>query len=242
MNLKHFKIVKSKKNTVKTMTITTAQIRGARGILNWSQQDLSDRTDISTTSIGSIEKGTTKPRTSTLKVIQSAFEKNGIEFIEPDGMKRRSDDIRIFTGQDGYLDFFEDVYDTLAQNPGTEVLVNNVDERRFVKAHGKQADYHVSRMKQLKDIEYKVLLKEGDNFFALNDTVEYRWLPKTHFSTVPFYSYGKKLAMLLFEAEPKIIVIDHIAVSEAYRVQFTSIWDNALIPNSTDIRTYNSAT
>lgn len=223
------------------MTITTAQIRGARGILNWSQQDLSDRTDISTTSIGSIEKGLTKPRTNTLKTIKTAFESNGIEFIEPDGIKRRSDDIRIFTGRSGYLDFFEDVYDTLAQNPGSEVFVNNVDERRFVKAHGNQADYHISRMNQLKDIDYKVLLKEGDNFFALNDTVEYRWLPKTHFSSVPFYSYGKKLAMILLEAEPKIIVIDHIAVSEAYRVQFTSIWDNALIPNATEIKTYNSA-
>ena len=44
------------------MTITTAQIRGARGILNWSQQDLSDRTGISTTSIGAIEKGSTSNR------------------------------------------------------------------------------------------------------------------------------------------------------------------------------------
>lgn len=223
------------------MTITTAQIRGARGILNWSQQDLSDRTDISTTSIGSIEKGTTKPRTNTLKTIKGAFESNGIEFIEPDGIKRRSDDIRIFTGRSGYLDFFEDVYSTLAQNPGTEVFVNNVDERNFVKTHGDQADYHISRMNDLKDVKYKVLLKEGDNFFALNDMIEYKWLPKTHFSSVPFYSYGKKLAIILFDTEPKIIVIDHVAVSEAYRVQFVSIWDNALIPNTTEIKTYNSS-
>lgn len=223
------------------MTITTAQIRGARGILNWSQQDLSDRTDISTTSIGSIEKGTTKPRANTLKIIQTAFENNGIEFIEPDGVKRRSDEIRIFTGRSGYLDFFEDVYETLAQHPGSEVLVNNVDERRFVKLHGDQASYHVSQMDKLEDITYKVLLREGDNFFALNDWAEYRWLPKTHFSSVPFYSYGKKLAIILFDTEPKIIVIDHVAVSEAYRVQFMGIWENAITPDTKDIRTYIDA-
>lgn len=219
------------------MTITTAQIRGARGILNWSQQDLSDRTDISTTSIGSIEKGTTKPRASTLAVIQAAFENNSIEFIEPDGVKRRTDEVRVFTGRSGYLDFFEDVYETLERNPESEVFVNNVDERRFVKLHGKQAEYHLNRMSKLKNIKYKVLLREGDTFFAVNEYAEYRWLPKTHFSSVPFYSYGTKLAIILFDTEPKIIVINHVAVSEAYKIQFSGIWNNAIVPDSQDIKT-----
>ena len=43
------------------MSISTAQMRGARGLLNWGQNDLSDRTGISTTSLGSIENGITIP-------------------------------------------------------------------------------------------------------------------------------------------------------------------------------------
>ncbi|MGE4313449.1 MAG: helix-turn-helix domain-containing protein [Pseudobdellovibrionaceae bacterium] len=224
------------------MSISTAQIRGARGILNWSQQDLSERTGISTTSIGAIEKGATQPRESNLQLIQKAFENAGIEFFENDGVRRRADEIRIFVGRNGYLDFFEDVYKTLEDNPESEVFVNNVDERRFIKAHGDQAEYHLSRMSKLKEIRYKVLLREGDNFFAVTQYAEYKWLPKTLFATVPFYSYGSKLGIILLDTEPKIIVINHPAVSEAYRMQFLSIWEHALTPDVDTIKTYHSGT
>ena len=63
------------------MSITTAQIRGARGILNWSQQDLAQRTGISATSIGAIENGQTTPRASTLETIRATFERNSIELF-----------------------------------------------------------------------------------------------------------------------------------------------------------------
>jgi len=75
--------------------ITTAQIRGARGVLNWSQGDLSERTGISATSIGSIENGLTQPRDSTLQLIQKAFEDSGIEFLPDEGIKKKSGEVRV---------------------------------------------------------------------------------------------------------------------------------------------------
>jgi transcriptional regulator with XRE-family HTH domain len=206
--------------------ITTAQIRGARGILNWSQGDLSDRTDISATSIGSIENGLTQPRESTLSIIQKSFEDAGIEFLSNDGIRKKTGEVKIFQGRAAFWDFYEDIYHTLNETPG-EVVVSNVDERKFEKWLG--ADnlaVHVARIKNLKGISYKILLREGDDYFlATPDFGEYKWMPTEFFSSVPFYVYGQKLAILLFDAEPTVIVLDYPSVADAYRAQFQAFWE-----------------
>lgn len=217
------------------MTITTSQIRGARGILDWSQAELSKRTNISTTSIGNIESGNTQPRESTLQVIRKAFEDAGIEFLPDNGVRMRTGQVKIFTGRRGYLNFFEDVYQTLKKDP-SEVLVSNVDERKFLKWHGELTDEHHKSMQDLSGIKYKILLQEGDDYFPAR-YAEYRWIRKDHFGSVPFYVYGNKLAIMLFDNEPTIIVMEYPAISEAYRTQFLAMWDNAIIPTSLDQKT-----
>lgn len=211
------------------MTISTAQIRGARGLLDWSQAELSKRTGISTTSIGNIESGNTQPRESTLQVIRKAFEDAGIEFMPDNGVRMRTGHVKVYTGRSGYLEFFDDVYKTLKDDQ-SDVLVSNVDERKFLKWHGELTSEHHDNMKTLTHVHYKILLQEGDDYFPAT-YAEYRWLPKAHFSSVPFYVYGKKLGILLFDNEPTIIVMEYPAVADAYRVQFLAMWDSAIVPD-----------
>jgi transcriptional regulator with XRE-family HTH domain len=208
------------------MSITTGQIRGARGILNWSQSDLAERTGISATSIGSIENGQSTPRANTVATIQKAFENAGIEFIGRDGIKVRSGDIRVFSGKNGFLNFYDDVYTTLKETP-TEVLVSNVDERDFVKWLGEYKETHVERMKSIPGLKFKILIREGDDYIPAEDYAMYRSMPKELFASVPFYIYGNKLAIMLFDGEPTIIVMDYQSINAAYRVQFYDIWDRS---------------
>jgi len=213
------------------MAITMAQIRGARGILNWSQTDLADRTGISATSIGSIENGLTNPRTNTLQTILAAFENGGIEFIGTDGVRLKAGEVKIYTGRSGYLSFFETVYKTLKKEGG-EVLVSNVNERDFAKWHGAMGEEHLERISALSDVSYRILTKEGDTYLPAGEYSEYRWIPKEQFVSVPFYVFGKQLAILLFDNEPTIILLDYPAVAEAYRVQFYAMWEQAIKPHS----------
>ncbi len=208
------------------MSITTAQIRGARGILNWSQQDLAQRTGISATSIGSIENGITTPRDSTLKTIRKTFENGGIEFIGLEGVKLKNSDVRTYRGQDGFIEFYDDIYATV-RDIETEILVSNVDERQFVKILGDYAKTHVERIKALKKVRYKILVKEGDNYAPGSSYAEYRWIPKELFSSVPFYVYGDNLAIMLFENEPSIIVLRYPSIAQAYKVQFFDMWQRS---------------
>lgn len=209
--------------------ITTAQIRGARGILNWSQGDLSERTNISATSIGSIENGLTQPRESTLAIIQKTFEDSGIEFLPNDGIRKSTGEVQIFQGRSGFSDFFDLVYKTLSTCSG-EVCVSNVDEDLFIKWAGDSAQEHMKRISSLSGIAYKVLLQEGDYNFVASSYAEYRWVPKLYFNSVPFYVFEKKLAIFVFDEQPIIILHNFPAIAQAYRSQFASLWDNAILP------------
>lgn len=206
--------------------ITTAQIRGARGVLNWSQGDLSERTGISATSIGSIENGLTQPRDSTLNLIQKAFEDSGIEFLPDDGIRKKTGEVKILTGRNGFKEFYDIIYEELKQNPG-EVYVSNVDERLFEKWHGSEnVETHLERMSDIENISYKILIKEGDNYITnLGKTTEYRWIPKAHFASVPFYVFGNKLGIIIFDGEPTIILMSYPAIAKAYGIQFQAQWE-----------------
>jgi transcriptional regulator with XRE-family HTH domain len=208
------------------VTITTAQMRGARGLLNWSQSELSKRTGISTTSIGNIEAGNTQARETTIRIIRQAFENAGIEFIGTEGMRKRTDFIKTFDGLEQFWSFYDDIHSTLRQSPG-EVVVSNADEKIFLESlTDEQVQKHRTRMQAIDGVSYRILVSEGDDFLAASSTyAKYRWMPEELFSSVPFYIYGTKLAIIRFSPEPHVYVIQNKEITDAYRKQFDAIWN-----------------
>jgi len=65
--------------------ITPEQCRAARGLLDWSQQDLADRAGVGIVTVRQLEAGAASPRRATLDVIRRAFESAGVEFIDENG-------------------------------------------------------------------------------------------------------------------------------------------------------------
>ena len=65
--------------------VTAAQCRAARGLLDWSQQDLANRAELGIVTVRQIEAGVTEPRRATLAVVRQAFERAGVEFINENG-------------------------------------------------------------------------------------------------------------------------------------------------------------
>ena len=63
------------------MTLSPAQCRAARALLNWSQEDLVRHSQITKKTIADFERGATTPRPQTLAEITAAFEAVGIEFL-----------------------------------------------------------------------------------------------------------------------------------------------------------------
>jgi transcriptional regulator with XRE-family HTH domain len=60
---------------------TSSQLRAARGMLNWSREDLARASGVTARTIARLEMGEVEPSISTLGKIQVALEAAGITFI-----------------------------------------------------------------------------------------------------------------------------------------------------------------
>ena len=71
--------------------VYAAQIRAARGLLNWSQGELAERAGVSKQSVTRIEIGATDPRLSTMTALNEAIRSAGVELGDDvDGKVRLS--------------------------------------------------------------------------------------------------------------------------------------------------------
>lgn len=64
--------------------ITARQIRAARALLGWSQQQLADKAIVSHNALARLEKGSVDSRVSTINAVQKALTKAGVEFLSAD--------------------------------------------------------------------------------------------------------------------------------------------------------------
>ena len=65
--------------------ITPAQSRAARGLIDWSQQELADTAMLGLSTIRDFEKGRRIPYPNNLTAIRTALEAAGVEFIAENG-------------------------------------------------------------------------------------------------------------------------------------------------------------
>jgi transcriptional regulator with XRE-family HTH domain len=61
--------------------ITARQIRAARALLGWSQQQLADKAIISLNALNRLERGEVDPRVSTVTALHKALTGAGVEFL-----------------------------------------------------------------------------------------------------------------------------------------------------------------
>jgi transcriptional regulator with XRE-family HTH domain len=210
--------------------ITKYQIAAARALLEWTQDDLANASGVSKDMISKIESGKSAGSLKSIQSIEDGLLVAGIEFGENDSVKRSTAQIRVLKGQKGFLDFYDEVFEEIQRTGATSVSVSNVDERKFVQWQGDQLEEHSARMNAL-GTNYKILIQNGDNYFPASDYAEYRWMPKGTFYSVPFYIFGKKVAMFIFdENEPRIYILREPELTKVYKAQFESLWEQSTKP------------
>ncbi len=206
------------------------EIRSARVYLDWSQDDLAERSGLAVSTIRNIEAGTNVPSGKSAQALERAFNEY-IDFLPNGGFQPKQETIKIYKGHSGFVDFFWNVYETI-KSVGGEICVSNVDEKDFLFWLGKEdAQKYKDAMAALeKNFYFKTIIKEGDDYFAGGKYAEYRWIAAEEFSNVPFYVYGDKLAIILFEKEVSVYVLENKSIADAYRVQFNTLWTRAKKP------------
>ena len=59
--------------------MTPAQCRAARGLLDWTQDELAAKAAVSVVTVRNFEKGRSSPQRATLEVVRRALETAGVE-------------------------------------------------------------------------------------------------------------------------------------------------------------------
>jgi DNA-binding XRE family transcriptional regulator len=219
--------------------ISAAQLRAARGLLDWSRSDLSKASGISPETIKNIEHGTFRPQETTADAIVRAFASHGVEFTDNNGIRQVADAVIRLEGAEGFKRFLDSVYD-VARSPETSateekpICISNVNEELFAQYLGDYLAKHIARMNEIKNMKIKVLVRNDTGSDNASDSRgslyrECRQVCGEQSGNVPFYVYGDNLAILIFDDKKalQIVIISSSLVAKAYREQFEIMWSSA---------------
>ena len=171
--------------------IRAGQIKAARAILGWSQGELAAATGLSVTTIRNLESGDMSPRNTTANIIRRAIEDAGMEFIEPEGVRRRSDEVKIYQGPDSRDVFFDDMLQAVKEKGGEIVAVFKSPET-LVQSCG-TARGNLERLKPLSEITaIKCLVSEIPAPSLFIPSFQIRTIPRQHVGPASFFVCGDK--------------------------------------------------
>jgi transcriptional regulator with XRE-family HTH domain len=209
--------------------ITIEQCRAARGLLDWTQQDLAEASGLSKTAINNFEKGHSDIKAESLKALRMAFEACDVEFIGRDGIRRRTETLRMLRGPDCLEHLLDDIHESLKRDSG-ELLISHAG------GHGLPRDIktlteHMLRIKKT-GLDEKIICSETLMKELAPRGITCRCLPDDMIHAGPMTAiYGHKVAVA-FHGGAIIAIIESTDTARAERLRFEEIWHRAHIPSA----------
>lgn len=193
-------------------------IRGARGILGWSQPEVAEKTGLSLQAVRNAEEGV-EVKQSTKNALTLLYLAEGFEFTA-EGISKSNVSSYVLPS---YLDLLDDVSKTI--QPGGEVLKHCVDDRRSDDATKEK----VNQMREA-GIKERLTISEENDFIA-GDPDDYRKIPKDYFAESEVtVMYADKIA---FFVQSQVLVIRSEYLSRIFRKQFEYWWKTGVPVNVT---------
>lgn len=209
--------------------ISISQIRAARALLDWTQEELAKKSGLSLRALNSIERGLSVPRLDTLRFIGETFEKENIEFWENDGVRRKTEklDVVKFEGAH-YLDQHSlDIIQEI-RTPGSEILLNVPSEEDFAGLHNEITDDYFQHLARYRITE-RLLIAQGETY-TISAPPCYRWMKSEAFSNVCYVVYGDNVAFHILSTPHRVIIIRNPGIADMFRRQFELNWAMAEVP------------
>jgi transcriptional regulator with XRE-family HTH domain len=213
--------------------LTGKQIRAGRVLLEWDAKDLAKKSGLSLDTIFKIENGASQARGVSIDKITQAFSSGGVEFIDNEGVRRKSSGVDVYEGAERFNDFYDFLYNHLKDNGG-EACLSIVDERLLSK-YRRDPTQHYERMQDLSDrgiIKSFRILANKSNFASKYPYNEYKWQTDSVISPTAYYTFGDCLALISFEHSPApyVVVLKSAPIADSYRKAFNSAWSSAKKP------------
>jgi len=212
--------------------VSAKQIKAARALLDWSQEDLAEASRLSISTIRTMELGKI-PRISTMRDICTTIEHSGLEFTEGEGVRRRDLDVLLLKGETSCDDLFEDVRKVTQKSEG-DVLVFTKTENILTMKTGAKARTNLDRLEEVhKTTGVKCLLTAAERPSFAKPSFACRIIPSFSCGSAFCLVYGGKYAHIMQEGPASLMVVTFNIASVAYseRKDFMSLWGNAFPVN-----------
>jgi DNA-binding XRE family transcriptional regulator len=205
--------------------ITVEQVKAARALLGWSQEDLANHASLTHNQISSFEFGRTKP-SDVLEIMYRTFMFHGIVFIK-NGVQFNPESVGTIEGEGWFSRLLDDVYTDLLDQKGAELVVFCADD----KVSSPEVNNRYRKIRNA-GIRMRQLVEEGNTYLmgALN---EYRYIPKERFLNYVSIVYGNKVA-ICSETGKRAVVFNDVNLAMTWRNIFNVLWDKLEQPERSD--------
>jgi transcriptional regulator with XRE-family HTH domain len=213
------------------MRLTGRQISAGMALAGMTQDELATLAGIGRPALNKIVNEEVVAREETLTKLRHALEARNVEFLGNIGVQWAQQQVRRLAGADGLKTFFDDVRE-VAQKTDDEIVICGFQEEYFEEKLGDFIEFQRKEMASFKNVRMRCLIEEGDVNQGASSYCRYRWQARENFSSVPFYVYGDRTAIIATFApeDPLILLIRNATISQAYRRQFGAMWSAAKEP------------
>jgi transcriptional regulator with XRE-family HTH domain len=211
--------------------ITPRQIRAARALVGWSQDDLAKaaRPPLSRSHIADIENEKANPSREVMESIRAALEENRVEFVPQEGVRIRhpviSEDDAPYANRRLLDDIFLVTSQHKLQGGTNEILIFGLRAEKDAQ-DSVGDDYLTAHLQRLKEagLQEKILCgPDASNFIAPRSS--YRRLAKVDPSQNPVHIYGNRVAIIHWRPKEFVQTIESEPFASALRSMFNLLWE-----------------
>jgi transcriptional regulator with XRE-family HTH domain len=208
------------------LIITSRQIRAARGLIGWSQNELAKAVGISRSTIAAIENGTGNPTLDMISRIRETLEGKQVEFLTQEGVRFREPTIRYDDMQGASMRLVDNIYkvamDYKKKTGTNDILIYGVREDDAEDVLGDYLQVHIDRL-QAAGLTEKLLCSPDTKYLAPRSW--YRKMQELKDNQhLPVVVYGEKLAVIQRFPKEAIVIVDSKPIADSFRSMFQYIW------------------
>jgi DNA-binding XRE family transcriptional regulator len=212
--------------------ITAAQLRAARGLLDWTRADLAKAANISPETVKNIEHGTFRPQENTAEAIVKAFGAHDVKFTENEGVQRNKDLVRTFIGKEGLMERLQHAYETISTGEDRitrHLALSDNYVSNFVPEYLKE---YKKKMEAIPNIDARCLIWEDNYDFPFDGYCKYRWIKKSATTLVPYYIYNNYVSFMMHSTPEFFMSVSIYSefLAGSLKKQFDLLWADSTQP------------
>lgn len=209
--------------------MTTHQLKAARALLDWTQQDLARAAGVHLNVVNNIERGSSSPRQNTLEKLESALISQGIVFIGARGVElaRQAVSVRKAEGEGFIRTLLADIL-AVAKSPDDEVLSILADIRNY-DAHDADTARAFYAEKDKRGFTERLITRAMPGFYPRHSEF-FRVVDPARLGGADTIIYGNRVAFIMWQQQ-EAVMLQGDALATAQRRLFEALWETGQEPS-----------